>query len=269
MFQTKKEYVLLVFDNFIYFIWLAIGFYFISEGEVVQRYLVGRTDFYQFNEAMTEFPTIMTFIQFAPTNSRMGKDFNVSLSLMDDMLGTPTVLTVGKNHIQGTDIEIDFQHFHPWSKIILLSPEEAWWKENISTQKFLKVVYSFANASLWSKARMAIKLSTENNTLWCSGHHDGDVKTVFANVGESVKLLLQPKKFIYLKDKYLCRQKPFSEELNDYFNTKDPGKLCKFPSMFGICPAMNESCHSGIVDDLFSIDFLHQLNPYVIFVTKN
>ena len=77
----------------------GIGIYFIYEGEVIQRYLAGRTDFYQYNEGITEFPTILTIFQSPPTNLSMGKDFNVSLSLTD-MLANPTVLTIGKNHIQ-------------------------------------------------------------------------------------------------------------------------------------------------------------------------
>ena len=132
MLQIKKEHVPLLLDNFIYFILLAIGIYFIIEGEVVQRYLLGLTDFYQYMEALTEFPTIVTYITDPPSNSRMGKDFNVSLSLTDNIY--QTILTIGKNHIQGTDIEIDFQLFFPgyelFSKIkhLNLSTESAWWE---------------------------------------------------------------------------------------------------------------------------------------------
>ena len=255
MFQLKKEQVLLLFDNFIYLILLVIGIYFISEGEVFQRFLVGRTDFYHYNEAITEFPTIVTYITDAPTNLSMGKDFNVSLSLTD-MLADPTVLTIGHNHIQGTDIAIDFQLIYPgyelMSKIthLNLSTEGAWWGAYTATQKIFKVVFSFANASLWSKPKVSMKLSTENNTLWCSGHHDGDVDEVFATVGEYRILRVRPQKFVYLSDKSPCRKKPFSEELIDHLHadeSKHPGKLCRFTEMIGICPAIMKISDSGII----------------------
>ena len=249
MLQLRKEHVLQLFEAVFYFSLLGLGLYFIYEGEVIQRYLVGRTDFYQYNERITEFPTVVTIVNSAPNNLTLGEDFNVSLSL-DDMVEDSTVLTLGKNHIQGTDLEVDFQHLYPGKELfdykmtpVNLPREEAWWREFTATDRTFAIVYSFANASLWSQSKVAIKLSTENNTLWCPRHNDGDVDEVFASVGEKYFLYVQPEKFLYLSERSRsrCREKPYIDNLIEVLQaelSKHPGKQCRYPNMFQNCLAL-------------------------------
>ena len=166
MFQLKKEHVLLLFDKSIYIALLVIGIYFINEGEVIHRYQVGRTDFYQYNQAMSQFPTIGMWVISPSANSIIGRDFNISLT---NNKHPPTILTVGKNNIKGTELEVDFQCWRNRKSgriAFRITPLNSstlggWWH----------VRYIFTNASQWSESKVVIQLrgeNNENNTSSCN-----------------------------------------------------------------------------------------------------
>ena len=239
MWQLKKEHVILLLDKSIYIALLVLGIYFIHEGEVFQRYQIGRTDYYQYNEAMCEFPTIITKVFLAPTNGSMGIDFNLLLSKGPKsallLNGSPhTILTNGKNHIKGTELEVDLQvqsYDDSLGSVIYnkISPLNfntlgGWWS----------IIYSVTNASQWSESKVMIALSTENNSLSCQGRKDGEVHHVFTKFGERKVVRVEPQKFLYLNDKTPCREKPFLDEVLTLLHKdvlENPGRHCKFPSM--------------------------------------
>ena len=210
---------------------------FIYRGDVIQRFQAGRTDFFQYNEAMSEFPTIVMEVLSPPANQSIGKDFNITLNINL----TATILTVGKNHIKGSQLYVDFQHISQQNGNVVMHSKitplnlailNSWWY----------VFYSFRNTSQYSESKVTITLSTENNTNFCNGENDGEVHTVFTNIGEAQRILVQPQKFLYLQDeKTPCREKPFVDELLTLMHEdmlRNPGRQCRFPAMFDTCPAV-------------------------------
>ena len=214
---------------------LVLGLYFIFEGEVIQRYVASRKDFYQYSQALNEFPTIETALLSPPANQSIGKDFNMSLMY--------TILTDGKNDIQNPSspsiLQVDFNYWLAGdaikSKIRPLT--------SYTSGGWVQVEYTFANASQWSKTKVVIDLGTGNNSN-CYGYNDGEVSNAVAKVGELHVLRVQPEKFIYLSDRTPCRKNPFLDELLTHLwedASKNPGKQCKAQIMHQICPDLNTS----------------------------
>ena len=45
---------------------------------------------------------------------------------------------------------------------------------------------------------MMIELSTENNSLICPDHKDGEAQAVFLKIGQHKAVLVKPQKFMYI-----------------------------------------------------------------------
>ena len=60
MFQLKKDHVVILFSNVVYFSLLCLGILFIYYEDIVQRFKTGRTNFAQYSENMTEMPSMVT-----------------------------------------------------------------------------------------------------------------------------------------------------------------------------------------------------------------
>ena len=86
-----------VFDNMAYVILSIVGCYFIYKGEVLQRFGARKTFFAEYNEPVTDLPSLLTYID-GPIRQDLeyGKDFNLSYSYGPKQ---PIKLNVGKNFI--------------------------------------------------------------------------------------------------------------------------------------------------------------------------
>ena len=98
-----------------YFILSILGCYFIHKGEVFNRFRFGKTFFAEYDEQVSELPTILTYIE-GPTsrsNLKYGKDFNLSLAwgklrtfIGEEEDPSINILNLGENSIPfGTEIE--------------------------------------------------------------------------------------------------------------------------------------------------------------------
>ena len=114
-FAMNERYIgrlLQVFDNLFYVILSILGCYFIHKGEVFNRFRFGKTFFAEYDEPVSELPTILTYIEGpSRSNLKYGKDFNLSLAW--GKLGTfggedssINILNMGENSIPfGTQTE--------------------------------------------------------------------------------------------------------------------------------------------------------------------
>ena len=63
---------------------LGIGFYFIHEGNVIQRYTKRRTNFAVYEEPTSELPTIVTYVTESGTSKiselKLQKDFDLQFT---------------------------------------------------------------------------------------------------------------------------------------------------------------------------------------------
>ena len=63
--------------NFVYAILLFLGVYFIYAGQIIQKFQQKRTNFAEYGEEITEFPTILTSLEYTTQVDKIlehGKD---------------------------------------------------------------------------------------------------------------------------------------------------------------------------------------------------
>ena len=103
--NINTKLVLQITDSFLYCFLFILGCYFIYQGQVVQKFTLGRTNFAEFDEELTELPTLVAFIDDGGTNSlKIGIDFNISYMVPDSKNinnFTATILNIGENFIAG------------------------------------------------------------------------------------------------------------------------------------------------------------------------
>ena len=110
-------------NNLVYIALAVMGCYFIYHGQVWQRFSLKGTNFAEYEEPVTELPTIVTYIAGPRSQDlRHGKDFNLSLSLGRNIhpKSDKPILKMGKNIISdfkmsqshnkyANNIEVDFE----------------------------------------------------------------------------------------------------------------------------------------------------------------
>ena len=72
--------------NFVYVILLCLGVYFIYAGQIIQKFQQKRTNFAEYGEEITEFPTILTSLEYTTQVDKIleyGKDFNLTLQQLN------------------------------------------------------------------------------------------------------------------------------------------------------------------------------------------
>ena len=111
-----SNYCKQVLDIVVYLHLLAVGLYFIYHGNIFQRFLKGRTQFAEFEENITEIPTISTYIEFKRTlitPLKYGSDFNISFGVVGH--GEPKNLTQGNNTIHGSQLRLRLEEQNEFS----------------------------------------------------------------------------------------------------------------------------------------------------------
>ena len=108
-----------VADIIVHLNFLLVGLYFIYHGEIFPRFLKGRTQFAEFEEDITELPTILTFLEFTKTPMTplsYGPDLNISLQVAGQ--GKPIILTLGNNTIHRGKDGLRFDEHNEFSSDI-------------------------------------------------------------------------------------------------------------------------------------------------------
>ena len=72
--MVKASNLFWVLQKVVYLALLSLGCYFIYQGQVVQRFIIQRTDFSEYSETVSELPTLLTFPMLYNT-LKFGKDF--------------------------------------------------------------------------------------------------------------------------------------------------------------------------------------------------
>ena len=113
-----KQVLLVAFDKLAYLAFSVLGFYFIYEGNVLQRFNSKKTFFAEYDEPVNEFPTIYTMID-GPMKGHLeyGKDFNISFRAQKSVKKIPGErdrlkrenLTIGKNILVDSPLEVTFE----------------------------------------------------------------------------------------------------------------------------------------------------------------
>ena len=98
--QLRTDYLFKALDHLGYIVLFLIGYYFIYEGNVVEKFQQRKTNFAAAVDNVMEYPTIVTWIEYnQPTeNLILGWDFNISISLD---WNTWIYLEKGQNYLDG------------------------------------------------------------------------------------------------------------------------------------------------------------------------
>ena len=193
---------------------IALGCYFIYQGEVVQKYKSKMTNFALSEENIAELPTIKTWISPLTSQFKLGKDFNITYkSGTEASEMKPVNLSLGNNSIDG-DLTVNFQRL-PGRNIFQITPA------NFSPEMSLDhvLVWEFKNEDQMKGKKIGLSLSTEIDVMTCNNykHFDGEVDEIFSWIGKRNKLKINPEKVIYRKEIRNCRQRPYFEEFNKKF----------------------------------------------------
>ena len=113
-----------VIDTVMYLSFLGVGICFIYDSDIIQQFQLKRTNFAEYEEILTELPTLLTHIQYnfdakyAWTHLKYGKDFK---SIKISGSNRETNLTEGSNSL-GNTLRVNFEirkehskHRDPWT----------------------------------------------------------------------------------------------------------------------------------------------------------
>ena len=216
-----------------YFVFLAIGCYFIFQGDVLSKFSLKRTSFAEYNELITEHPTILTKAIHNDNRTWIyGKDFNITYKNSMGILN----LTIGENAMT-KGMEFSFEQLnlvtfnHKLYHAFFVTPV----KLATETDPEFELTWTFDKDQInyFSSHLLAVSmtLSTENNSLpcvnsdmaHCSGidvYLDGDCKDVVINLGQNLFANIYPVKFLFLEEQENCRKQPYNEEILKGINGK-------------------------------------------------
>ena len=146
-----------VLQKVVYLALLSLGCYFIYQGQVVQRFIIQRTDFSEYSETVSELPTLLTFPLLYNT-LKFGKDFNISYGIRGSSLTRN--LSIGINDISDC-LQVYVDQIYN-SSVFKITPL------NFSSDKPLdyELAYTVDKSLLHNHTTIefGIRLSTENNS---------------------------------------------------------------------------------------------------------
>ena len=202
-----------IIDHLTYLALSILGLYFIVEGNVIQNFNLGRTNYAQYSEPITELPTILTIIDHVNRSQyKYGIDFNISVGewMWSHNQGVSTNLTFGVNVIAGGLLKVEFEaileHFFKITPINF--------SHGMPLSYFMK--YKFKkedDTALSGLSKVSAILSAENNSVtvpfdW--KHFDGNIHLMRLGLGEQGFVTILPRKKKYRSGKG-CRNEPHNE----------------------------------------------------------
>ena len=195
-----------ILQKVIYFGLLSLGCYFIYQGQVVQRFIIQRTDFSEYSETVSELPTLLTFPLLYNT-LKFGKDFNISYGIRGSSLTRN--LSIGINDISDC-LQVYVDQIYN-SSVFKITPL------NFSSDKPLdyELAYTVDKSLLHNHTTIefGIRLSTENNSHPINNiFRDGDGDELSSKVGRLMQInQIKPEKIIYNQQIQKCRSIPYTE----------------------------------------------------------
>ena len=228
----------------IYISLTVLGYYFITEGEVLQRYRDRKTNFAEYSEPISELPAIVTWIEDSEhrqTDLKLHKHYKLIYcapywNCEDENSTWATELQEGYNivgpsfHLEPSFRNVKKMKFKKdagsFENVLRLekmgTPEAPYSKIRImhlnNTKQELPgfvLMYKFKDKANYSDVVAGITLTSNNNSRcgYGSSFHDGDFRDIFAKTAEEKVLSVNPEKFLNDPDLEACRGKPHNEAL--------------------------------------------------------
>ena len=165
---------------------------------MLQRFSLKRTNFAEYDEEITELPTVFTYINPLSDKVKFKSDFNISYRRSG--AATSVNLTEGENIVSEGPLKVDFKQ-RGKENVFKITPL------NFETGMDLDytLTYTFEKSfDLELVSHIGVALRTDNNSyVHCDGkYYDGDVNDQKSKLGEQGYLLITPEKYTV---KYLVK----------------------------------------------------------------
>ena len=215
MLNSKLNFFTKAVEKVLYVLLTCIGFYFIHNGQVWDRYRLNRTNYAEYTEKITELPTFVTWVQYhqnvqSSEYLKFGED--ISIVYWQYPWLQQTVLQEGNNLLPSLVLKLEMKddNAHYWisDKKYKLTPLN--FTKDLLTKEF-RLTFQFPTNKHSVVSGIKIALSTGNNSGCAYGWDtfDGEITRVLAKLGDHKRFLIKPEKYIYSRYKEECREKPF------------------------------------------------------------
>ena len=221
--SKSKDFLIRTTKNTIYITLMCLGWYLIWHGNVWDRYHGRKTNFAEYDEPITELPTIVTWAENAQGKLQFDQDFSlrfctrVSHSHCKEL---GYILKEGNNSVEGLGLHLQVHKTKQIQRIMPLV------EKSFGHLKFARFSLKYIFKKNDSSTTVKLFLSTKNNsncdgsrvTFWDGNMDimdgwDGDINVQIAKIGERKILAVRPEKYLYMPDVKTCRDKPFNELL--------------------------------------------------------
>ena len=210
-----------IIDTFVYIALSLLGLYFIYEGHILEKYRSKKTSYAEYDEEITELPTMVTYIDKNIRNQfKYGKDFNISFG----RVSTPKNLTDGVNIVDGdSGLKVDFERLLG-GNVFKIMPI------NFSPGMKLSYKLSYYFTKVTQMFRVYLHMASENYSidLDYDKEYDGSRKKTLLYLGDRKKITLTAIKHVFLKSMRDCRDEPHNEVVLKMIAENIP-KVCDHP----------------------------------------
>ena len=215
----KTIHILILFKKSVYLTLVCVGLYFVYQGDVLQKFQLKRTNFAEYEEEITELPTIFAWLSPYDGDLILGDNFNLSIiAKTSDPLNS-----ISPSWTEGVNLKIGENFVHN----LKLTCHELQFAKNLDLRVFkvrpdnftvgmpldYALKFTFDNLSVVNL--IVISLVAENNSysMYSGNFYDGETKDMSSHRGYDNWYFITPEKFIYMPEVQNCRKQPYNEEL--------------------------------------------------------
>ena len=249
----QNKHVLQLCEKSIYLALVCLGFYFIYQGDVLQKFQLKRTNFAEYEEPITELPTY--FVWLSPYDSRLMLGDNFNMSILDETTDplnsiSPswrqgTKLRLGENLVGDLKLTCTELQFAKDLEMRLFKIRP----ENFTVGMPLDYTLKFTFDNLTAVSHIVLALIAENNSysMYSGNFYDGEPKDISSPLGYDNWYFVTPEKFIYKPEVQSCRIQPYNEELaklileNILAKCQTPCKPSNSQNLFDTTPYLRDN----------------------------
>ena len=218
--------VTIVVDKIFYITLSILGIYFIYQGNVIQKFNAEKTFFAEYDEPVTEFPSIIThFDGFDGESKRKfkyGKDFNISYCTLRNK--TSRFLTYGENQIDGSKLKVRFERIFQGEAFNTYKITPTNYQKDIPLDYDLR--YTF-DGTIAEVPTVDLQLVTETGGSLDDKTYTNNDAVYQGSVGRITFIIISALKYKYLDTKG-CINKSYNELLLQAL-VEEVSKACETP----------------------------------------
>ena len=227
------------FKKIIYLAFLCLGIVFIYKAEILERYLLKRTNFYEFEETITEFPTLVIYPVPMTSNIKRGIDYNISFQAatgIESITSNHYLMENGQYSVEGSALKVEFESVYEYFGRCVMTVSPLNFKLGMTMAYALTLTFDDSIVQKFNITGAALSLTSENNSVSTSlildgtyGFNDGKIQIYGGKLGYLVVVTIAPQKIISMNGvNGICRNRPFNELFFEEIS-REVSKECQSP----------------------------------------